>query len=147
VARVELGVAGFDFALNPDTGGLAVVVPDEDRVVLYPTFAATKGKAEPVAAKVGRLPVAFAFKRVGEKAYFVVACRDAAEVAVLDAVTLKPVKAIPLNGPAPVAVARSGNPKDPFAYYYLAVTGGSRTTILSVPDLRPAALAGRVPPG
>ena len=57
-SRVELAARGFDFALDPDTGGLAVVVPDEDRVLLYPKFAATQGTTPPVTARVGRMPLA-----------------------------------------------------------------------------------------
>lgn len=115
--RVQLAAAGFDFALNTDTGGLAVVDFIDDRVRLYPKFAATRGATPVVSTPVGRTPTAVTFKRYGEKSFFLVTCREAAEIAVLDATTLKLVKAIRTKLGEPVAVVTSPNPKDRFAYY------------------------------
>ena len=80
---------GFAFALNPETGGLAVVIPKENQVVLYPRFVATGGKGEPVVVRVGKLPVAIVYKKFGDRSYFAVVSHDDRELTILDAVTLK----------------------------------------------------------
>jgi hypothetical protein len=115
--QTALPKPAFDFALNPDTGGLAVVVPKENEVVLYPRFVVTGGKGEPVVTRVGKMPVAIAYKKFGDRAYFAVVSHDDRELTLLDAVTLKPAKTFALTVPWPSIVLVSANPADPAVYY------------------------------
>jgi hypothetical protein len=115
--QFTLSKPAFDFALNPDTGGLAVVLPKTNEVVLYPRFVATSGKGEPVVARVGKAPVAIAYKKFADKAYFAVVSHDDRELTLLDAVTLKSAKTFALDVPWPSRVLVSANSADPAVYY------------------------------
>ena len=115
--QIPLPKPAFDFALNPETGGLAVVVPTENEVVLRPRFVATAGKSEPIVARVGRKPTAIAFKKFGNRSFFAVVSHDDRELTVLDAVTLKVEKTFPLAVPWPSGVVVSANPTDAGVYY------------------------------
>jgi hypothetical protein len=117
VKAVALPVSGFDFALNPESGALAVAVPEGNEVVLFPNVLADRVASAPVTAKVGPLPVSVAYKKLPKQSVFLVACLAGREMYVLDARTLELVKKVPISSDSAWSVAGSANPADKYAYY------------------------------
>jgi hypothetical protein len=125
VKLVRIPVGGYDFAVNPQSGGLAVLLPDSDEVVLYPTKIA-EGTSGEVRAKVGRLPVGIGYKELPGRSLFAVVSLEAGEMTLLDAATLKQIKLISLSLESPSSVTTSANPQDPYVYYCAGRGHGSR---------------------
>jgi hypothetical protein len=120
-------ITAIEAAINPDTGGLAVVVPRQGTVILFPKFVESVGKkAEPVVAKVGGFPCGIVYKKFADKAYFVVACHLSNELVLLDATTLKLEKTIAVKLGRPHSVISSLAPKDPFVYYTIQAGAQAR---------------------
>src|SRR5262249_14113951 len=115
---ITLGATGLDFSMNDDTGGLATIVPGEDKVILYPKFGFDGLASDAIQAKVGKLPVGIVFKRFGKAGRFLVGCHTRPSLYVLDGATLALVKQIPLQLSNPASLTASENPSDPYVYFF-----------------------------
>lgn len=116
IQTVVLPHRPYDACIDPITGAVAVVYPQLDSVALYPKL--TTGTAEgAITVKVPQLPVGIAYKRVGTRSMFVVACHGANSVVALDAATLAQLKLIAVSVPGPSTIATSRDPADPYAWY------------------------------
>jgi hypothetical protein len=99
-------------------GAVAALDPTADLVLLYPNL--FRGSLEGgVQMRVGRLPMSMIHKQVGDKGYFLIACRGDATLWVLDDKTLQQVKTIRLSA-VPALITAPSDPSVPYAYF----TGG-----------------------
>jgi len=117
VSSVTLPERGFDFAIDPETGAVAVVLAEKNAIALYPKLAATGDLSGVVRVEVAKLPIGIVYKRTARRAVFAVACHDVRKMVVLDARTLSVVKEILLSIESPSSVVASSNPADPYVWY------------------------------
>jgi hypothetical protein len=113
---VTLDASGFDFALDPTSGSLAVIVAKKNEVFLYPKLA-DEAAAKPIKAEVGKLPVGIVFKKTASRSVFAVVCHDVPRMYVLDAKDLTVVKEITLGIESPSSCVASTSPADPCIWY------------------------------
>jgi DNA-binding beta-propeller fold protein YncE len=127
VSMLKLDKPCRDFAMDPATGAIAGVDPNNDTVTLF-TRDYLDGKSTTLVGptKVGKVPASIAFKKYKDKSYFVVACRKENTVYLLDATKLTVVKSFDASVKAPPQVAMGGelgavaapaDPDDPFIYF------------------------------
>ncbi len=122
---VTLSSNNLQFALDPDSGMIAAIDNKAAKVSFY-----DKDIALLSSESVGKGPVKVAFKKFGEKSYFIVLSRDEPTMIIFDAKTQKKLKTIQLNLIRPCMLAVSSNPADPLVYY------STEKYIASVVDLR-----------
>lgn len=115
---VKLPETGYDFALDPDTGTLAVVVPEEDKLLVCPKFATDLVTTGAKVVKVAKQPVAVIYKRLEKGAVFAVLSHDSESLTVIDAATLEVRKTVSLILNKPASLTCSDDPKDPAAYFF-----------------------------
>ena len=115
--ELKLPVRGRIFATSRQ-GTVAVLDPTADLVVMYPNL--FRGSLEGgVQMRVGRMPMSMIHKQVGDKGYFLVACRGDGTVWALDDKTLQQVKTLRVSA-IPAMVTAPSDPSVPYAYF----TGG-----------------------
>ncbi len=131
VRPIPLKGYGYDFAYNPEAGTLLAIDLEHNSASLYAAIGAAS--ADPIAvALVGAEPTAALFKRVDDRAYFVVACHGELTLDVLNAETLRREHRIQLGQLNPLDLAASQNPDDPYVYYRCGSSGTQFHTV----DLR-----------
>ncbi|MFN9369769.1 MAG: hypothetical protein ACK6CT_13560 [Planctomycetia bacterium] len=133
VKVLRLLADGSDFALDPDTGTLAVVVAETSSVQLIRAAAWQAGSTKPAATiTVGAAPVTIAFKRFQDRRVFIVGCREDSHLYVFGADDGAVVKKIPVPSLGVWQVAASTNPDDPFVYYTITRPGHQKSTLNAI---------------
>lgn len=120
-----------DFAINPETGDIATVDPENHRAHLFRATEEFSNDSEAGSIRLGDNPIAIAFKRFKDLEVYVAACSQDSNLYVIDANSFELLKKIPIASAGASGVECSLNPEDPFVYYVAA-----RQSSVGVVDLR-----------
>jgi hypothetical protein len=108
------------FALNPETGDLAVILAMTGQFYLFRHDDLAAGKVQPVMkTQVGAIPEAIVYKRYRELSLFAVFCARDRHIFLVDATNGTLFKKIDTGNPSvgSMFAAASINPDDPFVYF------------------------------
>lgn len=145
VAKIELPNSSLSFAIDPDTGMVAAAEPANDIVRFYPKIGSDQVADGAVGVKVSKGPLSVVHKKFGKDSFFLVLC-DAGQEEVIDAKTLKVLKAITLTGSSPFNQLVSENPEDPYVYVLMRHRDSNdQNSGVRVVDLRVQKDIGSVP--
>jgi hypothetical protein len=114
---VKLPGPGSDFAINPETGALAVAYPDADKIVIYPDLAAKGDLSNAHEIKVAGGPSSIVFKQLTSGSVFAVICSQNQTIIVFDGASFAQKKSIPIHLENPCSLVASREPRDPYVYY------------------------------
>ncbi|GAB5401873.1 MAG: hypothetical protein Aurels2KO_01040 [Aureliella sp.] len=145
VRQVKVAAKYLDFAMHPQTGTIAALDTESNRVDIYQLHALAGGEAEPTTrVTVGTAPSAIVYKRFKDVHLFSVVCAQDSYMYLIDAgspksdskTEFKLLKKIVLPRSGGMHVACSTNPDDPFLYYTYRNRREANTGVVSLRDMR-----------
>lgn len=140
---VQLKSYCYAFALDQKTGALLGLDPSARTATLYPkSYLEGKGTEVTGPVPLPGAPLFARYKRLGEKAFFLVGILNEPAIGMLDTETLELVKVVPLPGIGMVALSTSADADDPYVYYVVA--DQNRNTAVGRVDLRTTRVDGSI---
>lgn len=114
---IQLTASFSDFTINPRTGEVAAICPQQNAAMLLRAPDYSVEKALTVKLPTSSNPISIRYKKFGDAEYFAVICSQDSAMYLIDTKDFKVAHEVLLDGFAKSKIAVSTNEKDPFIYY------------------------------